>query len=369
MTFRAPIKRGVDDWAVLPGPNSSVQIRCRAAEGEKCPVRLVLAWNDFKNNTKDGTDKDLDLILTDDTLRIVQAAELTQKREMTANEPGSSLYPREIIQAELDPGLYYARVKIRSKNFKSRDQLRITAVGKAIEMINKTDEDTVFNPADNKTVLTIGASDLPLSSKSKRLHKPELLFESNIQIADKEEGLAGGTSFAAAIAAGVTGILKAYLPDLTREDLIKDLAQSSSRFNSEAGTGLPLSLLQFAPTGDGCFQPAQLMNAPATLQPLLRDGGYPVMSTAGIKIFINQDPIQVIRGLIRLRPDDMVVGGAVGYNLYPRWQQANLPFGAYEVVQVPQGQYICADAGNSGEDVGLPTKAVQMPAPSALGLR
>ena len=149
--FRSSIERAPDDWVKLPAPNNSVRVRClhhprnsedAADKGKKaeastdeCQLRVVLSWNDFHDDVNEGTDKDLDLVLTDDTMNVIETSALVQVKSNPDDMPGRSLYPREIIEAKVAPGLYNVRVKMRSQNFaKAHDQLRITVSGDLVKL-------------------------------------------------------------------------------------------------------------------------------------------------------------------------------------------------------------------------------------------
>ncbi|RYZ95001.1 MAG: protease, partial [Proteobacteria bacterium] len=159
-TYNGGIVDGRDGWIKLPGRNDSVEIRCPKTPLGKCPLRAVLSWNDFKDDVTQGSDKDLDFVLTDDTLNIVQSSALRQvKTAEEAAVPGSSQYPREIITAELKPGVYFLRVKKKSENFSSRDAFRISVQGDSLQMRNADRRESVLAPADNARVISVGASD------------------------------------------------------------------------------------------------------------------------------------------------------------------------------------------------------------------
>jgi hypothetical protein len=73
------IQTGNDDWVKMPGPNSSLPIRCKPqAPVTTCNTRIVLSWNDFSDDVNARTDKDLDLVLTDDMLNVIQVSALVQ---------------------------------------------------------------------------------------------------------------------------------------------------------------------------------------------------------------------------------------------------------------------------------------------------
>lgn len=383
---RAPVLRTTDDWVALPGPNNSVRIRChraptmdrtteRTTQGndqsdaidnstKKCTLRLVLSWNDFKDDVDAGSDKDLDLVLTDDTLKIVQTAGLKQAASPPPGQPGYSKYPREILQVDVEPGLYYARVKVRSRDlFSNRDNLTLTSSGEQIEMLDHTLEDTLLNPADNPLVVTVGASDSERSSSDRARSKPDLSLPSLIQLNDGSSFK--GSSNSSAMVAGLAALLKATQPNLTHQEFI---SAASRRLGSVSispksrgpfpaptaeprptsremnGRGLPLSMLGFGPTAPHCFAlantDAEIAGRWPHVAAVLRDGGKAVHTTAGVKIIVPGDPLNGIRGLLRRQPNDMIVANPTGFSIHPRVLQGRLP-NTIEIVELPLGTRLC----------------------------
>ncbi|MCB0350704.1 MAG: S8 family serine peptidase [Bdellovibrionales bacterium] len=389
-----------DGWIKLPGENQSLPIRCEKAEDknntnsksnstakndkkndgnndakdipETCDLRLVLSWNDFNNDPEVGTNKDLDLILTDDTLNILQTSNLTQTTdEKTA--PGHSKYPREILEATIKPGRYFVRVKNRSKNFSSKDSLRITAdraispKGYFISMENIDTTETLLNPADNPTVITVGATDSDLSSLSTKLNKPEILAPSLIAVSDQEAYL-GSSNSAAIVAAGVA-LIKTQNEDLDREELIK--AMTSLAYQNVTGEGLPTQVLGFSPTGttdsdeNPCFQLEPLQGPPPMyIRYILDRGGVLVRTSNALRIVTPFDPINLSPGMRRIQQDDIVVMTPEGLTLRPRREM--IPPHWAEVFQLPQGTTTCslppswmryAQSAGKGKDFHLPPPA------------
>lgn len=346
-TYRGKIEKADDGWVKLPGPNNAVRVRCEKDQKNttgKCKLRAVLSWNDFKDDVKQGTEKDLDLILTDDTLKIVQTAGLKQKLTFPDGEAGSSLYPREILQAEVSPGVYFLRVKMRSENFGGGDELRIVTSGEFTKLVDATKGETLLPPADNSSVITVGASDSEKSSVSQAMKKPELSQASSVLVGEKEEYK--GSSNSSAMVAAAVAVIESLKPDQDNARFIFLLGGASSGTSGPIGKGLPLQLLQFGPTGQGCFVPTQLPVVTPATQPMLATGAVPVLTTAGIKIFVGVDPFQHIPGAFRSRPDDMMVASLQGLFVAPRAQQMILPSGAFEVVQMPKDVTLCGFKGN-----------------------
>ena len=365
-TYTARVDKGSDDWAKLPGAPNGVPIHCEKNSNKKCQLRAVLSWNDFKDDSEEGTDKDLDFVLNDDAGKIIQTSALTQMKTIPAGTQGASLYPREIITAEIKPGLYYLRAKVRSSNFnKKTDELRITTSGDFTTMSNPTVGETLLNPADNENVITVGASDSDKSSYSKLLGKPEIMTASQLFTA-KDESVLGSSNSAAITAAAVT-LLKAVKPSLTRSRVLNLLANAGGHTSPDAGNtsvGLPLDVLQFQPTGDNCFELTRIQNAPLPLRDLMNHSSVTVVdSTYGPKIFVTDDPVNLDQNLSRQNQDDMVVMDNSGYEVLPRSAQEYLPVGSYEVVQIPQGAALCVAKGSGSGEPTRPSHAVVLKMP------
>jgi hypothetical protein len=348
-TYNAPVETIADDWAFLPSPNHGVRIRCYENPKKKCPLRAVLSWNDFKDVADVGTNKDLDLVLTDDTLKVIQTGGLQQVVSSPANgAPGTSLYPREIVEASLDPGLYELRVKNRSHNFtKAQDSLRIVTSGDYLEQLDTTDKnETLLAPADNPNVITIGATDSAKSSASTRMGKPEFSTPSEVLL--KNGDTFKGSSNSAAMTAALAVIARAINPAANRADVIRFLnGQAISQPGVPAepgdiqGTPLTLNQLGFGPTGPGCFRLAILPSPPEALHKILQSGAVTVHSTAGLKIMTPEDPFLMGVGVQRSSSDDMLVAGPKGFRVMSRSLQLMLPAGSYEVLQKPQDANYC----------------------------
>jgi subtilisin family serine protease len=358
-TYNSGIETGADDWVKLPGRNSSVELRCEKNPQGKCPLRAVLSWNDFTDNSEDGTDKDLDFVIADDTLSIVASSGLKQEKKPAPGAPGVSQYPREIITAELKPGLYFLRVKNRSKNFSARDRFRISVQGDFLSMKNADSEESVLPPADNARVISVGASDTDRSSLSRSLLKPELSAKSLVTLS-KQENFKGTSNSAAMVAAGAA-ILLSRNPELTRAEFIRRTGFRSRGSQSQSGNGLPLSYLGFQPTGEnGCFQQLDSTQAPQYIRYAVAQGGALVETNAGAKIFYPFDPIRLMPQIRRNAPNDMLVVSQAGPGIYARSGLWNMPQGMIELVQTPQGTALC---GQNEQNSTLPgwTRSFRLP--------
>nr|BFD61712.1 hypothetical protein BdHM001_03930 [Bdellovibrio sp. HM001] len=345
-TYNGPITNGHDNWVQMPDQNNALALRCQAAAGKKCPAKIVLSWNDFKDNVEEGTTKDLDLALTDDLLNVIQSSALKQSDDRNEGRPGFSKYPREIISVELQPGLYFLRVKNRSNNFTQRDQLRLTADGEGLVMPSHSRGETLLNPADNPTVITVGASDSDRSSTSFFRDKPDLLAPSSLKLEDGTE-YRGSSNSAAIVAAGL-GLLKSREPRMTRVDLLNAV---SSKHNWEQ-RGLSLNLLGFGPTGPNCFLDVSFNPLPVQIRDVVARGGVPVQTTAAVRVMVPFDPILLNTQLRRNLLNDMIVAMPQGgYAIYPR--RALIPAGAVEIFQRPLEAGLCRPTPVNGKNFHL----------------
>ncbi len=350
-TYNSEIETLENDWVKLPDQNDALSLKCEPpGKQEKCQIKIVLSWNDFKNDVNPGTKKDLDLALTDDLLNIIQASALKQSNDANEARPQYSKYPREIITAELKKGSYLVRVKNQSKNFSSKDSLRITVDGEGIAMPSHSTDETLLNPADNPSVITVGASDSDRSSLSVSLGKPDIYAPSQMTLTSGDE-FRGSSNSAAIVAAGI-GILKSKEPKLKRNELLEKISGGRGNSGSNNGGsigggnsfGLPLRMLGFGPTGPGCFVPGNLPQIPDYVQNILNQGGVLVQTTAAMGIMTNFDPISLMNGRTRVTMNDMIVVTPRGLELYPRGPM--IPPDAVEVFQRPLEVGLCQQNGN-----------------------
>lgn len=345
-TYNSVVQTVNDSFVRLPDRNNALELRCESTKSGKCPVKIVLSWNDFKDDVELGTDKDLDIALTDDFLNVIQSSSLKQSADPSENRPGFSKYPREIITAELTPGSYYLRVKNRSNNFGGKDRLRITVDGDGAKMPSRTTDNTLLNPADNSTVITVGASDSDRSSSAAGLKKPDLFAPSSLVLADTNEEFRGSSNSAAIVAAGVA-MVKAIDPSMNRTAVLKRITRGGASQGDWNQTGLSLNALGFSPANQSpCFEDVLLNPVPAYIQDIVSRGGVPVKTTFGIRIMIPFDPITIERYLMRTFFNDMVVAlPQGGYAVYPR--QAIIPQGAVEIFQRPIETGLCRSTGSA----------------------
>src|SRR5262249_45346592 len=145
-------------WIQFKNPKGKavdgVSIRCTLTT--PCNLRLILAWNDFKDDPEEGTNKQLNLYLLDEKKTQVAASEKIQMLNPPENDKRYSKLPRQMILAKLEPdspkkpNKYMVRVKNISKNFNaSTDKLRITASGLGVEILDPSIGETILPPADN----------------------------------------------------------------------------------------------------------------------------------------------------------------------------------------------------------------------------
>lgn len=333
-TFNSAITAGAEDWVKLPDQNNALALRCEQNSAGKCVIKAVLSWNDFKNDVNPGTDKDLDFAITDDMLNIIQTSGLRQSNDPNESRQGYSKYAREILTAELKPGTYYFRVKDRSKNFGKSDRLRITVDGENITMPHYAADESVLNPADNASAITVGAFDANRSSISLKLNKPDIMAPSSMILESGSEFR--GSSNATAIVAAGAALIRSVNPGADRT---KVLAKMSKAFNWDQGS-LSLNYLRFMPTVNGCFKSREWMEAPDYIKQVLTTGGQLVETTAQYRVMVPFDPALLVPGQQRQYEDDMFIALPQGGMQIIR-RLSPVPAGAIEVFQRPVEIGLC----------------------------
>jgi subtilisin family serine protease len=342
LTYNSSITTMTEDWVKLPDQNNSLVLRCEKNDSGKCPVKAVLSWNDFKDDVNPGTDKDLDLALTDDMLNIVQTSSLRQSNDPNESRPGYSKYPREILTAELKTGTYFLRIKDRSGNFGKSDRLRISVDGENLTMPSHSTDESLLNPADNPSVITVGALDSDRSSISAKLGKPDLLAPSSFILSNGAQFL-GSSNSTAIVAAGVA-LAKAQNPQAKTKEQILSLISKS--YSWDQG-GLTIRYFGFLPTAGNCFTSRQWPNTPAYIQSVLSKGGVLVDTTAQARIMLPFDPLVLAPNLARQYPTDMIVVMPNGqFQIYQR--NMMIPQGAVEVFQRPYEIGLCQPPAKHG---------------------
>lgn len=363
-TYRGSIERSKNDWAKLPAPNETVRVRCNNSKAGVCNLRAVLAWNSFSDDVQDGTDKDLDLVLTDDTFGEIGTARLAQKKRLITGVRGESLYPREILQAQITPGLYYLRVKIRSQNFSKSDKLRITISGDFTALLDRTEGETLLNPADNSSVITVGAFDSEANGVSRVNIKPDLQAISLIKTEDGElyKGSSNATTAVAArIALELAKHTTTARPHLDRASLLQVVrggslrpthqpAQTSRTIrpnDSRAGSD------ELAATNPTCYVYSVLPLTTREARAMLRDGGAVVETVSGTKVFIDEDPfdraarlgIFVVKEAPKpeaAKTDSLILAADLsGFFAAPLSARRQLGRDAFEFVRTPRGASYC----------------------------
>lgn len=208
------VDRGFD--VRLPFQNA-VRLRVPNLGVNALPVRIVLAWNDFSESKNYRTPQDLDLVVTDDRGNEVAASRLIQDGQDHGQDTRYSAHAREIVRANLAPGTYFLKVQAMSRNFDRDSLLRIAADGPGLEILDQPAIDTVLIPADNPTVLTVGANDVDYSA-SNRAGKPELKTISRLVFSDGTR--IDGTSAASAIAAGALAVYQSARGFMSHHEVI-----------------------------------------------------------------------------------------------------------------------------------------------------
>lgn len=222
----APIQEADNQgWVLLDGVLNVLRVSCKPPYGRtSCPLRLALSWTDTYSD--DGTEKDLDLFLWKmGTQNPIASSELRQVKGPRKSEKESN-YPRELIQMEVPPGVYYSGVRRIRGPFGAKDQLRIATDADFVELDYNDGNESLMSPADNPNVITVGASDSDRSSRSFKMQKPEIELKSRIQMGTN---IAMGSSIASARAAGIAAAVLAENPKSNRLQVLKVLSEFTGR--------------------------------------------------------------------------------------------------------------------------------------------
>lgn len=275
-SYEGIIHHYMDNWVSFYDPSPTKQneeqleIECprrKDVPDFTCDVKIELSWNEFNFDdfSKSGTDTDLDLFLFKEASPVHYKSSEAEQVKIIEKE-GQQVLPVERIKVELEPGKYYLRVRDNSPDLFGRtSRLRITVDSPRVIMPAYNPRETLFNPADNPNVLTVGTSDSHVSSISYKLKKPELFTPSKIDIIDDnpygaEKGtqfFGSNTSTAAAIVAAGAAAIKTIRPHYNKKILLSLLKQDYIKssviddFSSLVGAGLDQLNLQFSDTTGG----------------------------------------------------------------------------------------------------------------------
>jgi hypothetical protein len=364
LTYNKEIETTSDGSVALPDEHNTLGLTCNQKQ-YKCHVRIILNWNDFTNNVDSGTNKDLDLALLDSKGGLVAQSALKQISDPAKAAPGSTLNPREVIDAQLNYGKYYVAVKNNSpKNFTASDRMRIAIDTDDDVSLNHFDPDeSMFSPADNPSVITTGASNFKQSSFSKSMNKPEYKIDSILRF---NGGIIaqGSSNSAALLIAGGALLKETLLPDLDRETLLEYTSHPFDSSNNRTetrilrgparllvrnpGKGMTLPNLGFTGLGsNGCFKFVQTgVDIQKYLEPVI-DQGAVVTTTDGnnnsYKIMVEADPLTLAKDLHKQNYTDAVLVTPKGIIVVPRGEVSSQDPANVEVFQKPFDSFFCAE--------------------------
>lgn len=351
---------GDEDWVIIKTTSGKyddgISFSCAPTKGDTCLARIVLSWNDFKDDADTGTDKDLDMFIIDSKKNIVESSERNQKLAEDLNDPKASLFPRELIETKLAKGIYKVRAKIKSRNFaKDKAQMRLTLSGSGVSIDYPTTDETLLPPADNERVIAIGASDDPQSSRSKSRSVPKVYLRSLIPLKDGSDPFA--TSNAAAMAVGLA-VLHMGTEDIkTTEEVLEKLKivdRGADEFLKQIGGNQkppvqrrrtqpnPFPMPDMEPRkqqviSNGCIQPVSLPIMSQPVDDLLRRGSVGLRFRGRPTISVPDRLIDRIAQVLRFPgPPMRIVVSGNGYRLVRIEELDRLPPGHYEIRRFPE---------------------------------
>ncbi len=238
--FNSPVSLDPSDNLKIGKDDKGLRVKSRL---DRNPVTITLSWNSSHDEEGVGTDKDLDLFLSDEKGNVVAKSELTQiiKVPNVDRKDGETYVAREVIETNLSQTKaenYLIKVVAKSKNFNAADRVRITVMGtkaayfdasenkmvQPVELLDASNEQEIMIPTDHPQVIAVGDM-TPASSRGPTTDgrtKPDLVLRySDAEFTDGEGS--AGTSNAAAFMAGILAVTKAYVPHLTREMVLEQV--------------------------------------------------------------------------------------------------------------------------------------------------
>ncbi len=243
-SWQGKLVANTERTAVLPYLGKYVRLVVKDASTK---VKISLSWNDFTDSKTWMTPRDLDLSLLDSNQKLVESSKKIQDGVDHDKNTAYSAHAREAIETTLEPGTYLIQVDLKSDNFDSASSIRISADGLNISFTDIAENASVMIPADNPSVLTVGASDDSSSSYGTILdgnHKPEVAAPSLIEF---QSGFAfSGSSTAAAVAAAALTVYQEACGKMTRTAIVEKIKSGALSQQSTIGRGLWL------PTGARC---------------------------------------------------------------------------------------------------------------------
>jgi hypothetical protein len=235
-SWQGKLVTNADGSAALPYLSKYVRL---VVKDPSTKVKISLSWNDFTDDRAWKTPRDLDLSLLDSNLKLIIASKRIQDGLAHDNSPDYSAHAYEVISTTLQPGTYLIMVDVKSKNFDSSSSIRLSADGQNISFTDVAADASVMIPADNSSVLTVGASDFSSSAYGTILggkHKPEVSAPSVIEF---ETGFSlAGSSTAAAVAAAALTIYQEACGKMPRSTIVEKIQSGALSQQSTLGRGL-----------------------------------------------------------------------------------------------------------------------------------
>ena len=186
-------------------------------------VTITAVWNDFKNYENYQTNKDIDVEVYHDGVKLAYK----NRKQSSSNSEAKlkSLHSREQAKLKLDRGLYKIKLVDQSNNLDYNDRFRVVLQSdkgnSSINFLDASRNSEIMIPADNKLSFTVGDRS-KLSSVGPTADgrsKPDYkLHDSRLRFSDGN--MSEGSSNAAAIYSAVLLHFLAEYPDYTRAELL-----------------------------------------------------------------------------------------------------------------------------------------------------
>jgi hypothetical protein len=188
--------------AVVSPALGNEKIRFHLPSGSN--TKIVLTWDDFRNQKDYRTGEDFDLVVEDASgRREVAASRLIQDGQDHGLDEKYSGHAREFIRTQLPQGTWFLRIEAKNPQAIKRPvKFRLSVDGFGAQIIDARSFNSIMIPADNPAVLAAGAWDTTLSGTGAGIleEKPDFLAPSRLVFSDGQSIL--GSSSAAGVATG-----------------------------------------------------------------------------------------------------------------------------------------------------------------------
>lgn len=192
--------------AVVSPALNNEKVRFHLPSGSN--VKIVLAWDDFRDNKDHRTAEDFDLVIEDASgTREAAASRMIQDGQDHGLDEKYSAHARELIRTQLPQGTWYLRIEAKNPQAITRPvKFRMSVDAFGAQILDGRSVNSIMIPADNPGVLAAGAWDTAMSGTGAGAleEKPDFIAPSRLVFSDGQSIM--GSSSAAGVATGALAV-------------------------------------------------------------------------------------------------------------------------------------------------------------------